>query len=68
MTIVLPLWFQTLDKLKRNARKMPCDVTTRWNSTFDMLVFALQYWKAIDDIASNKSANLCQYKLDDDEW
>ena len=62
------MWFQTLDKLKLDERKMPRDVTTRWNSTFDMLAFALQYRKAIDDIAGNKSTNLRQYELSDDEW
>jgi hypothetical protein len=33
-----------------------------------MLVFALQYRVAIDDITGNKSASLRQYELDDDEW
>jgi hypothetical protein len=40
----------------------------QWNSTFDMLNFALQYQSAIDDIAGNKTAALCNYELDDDEW
>ena len=67
-TIILPLWFQTLAKLKLEACKMPRDVSTRWNSTFDMLEFALQYREAVDDIAGNKTANLCQYELNDEEW
>ena len=67
-TIILPLWFQTLAKLKLEARKMPRDVLTWWNSTFDMLEFALQYREAVDDIAGNKTANLCQYELNDEEW
>jgi hypothetical protein len=67
-TIVLPLWFQTLEKLKLEGRKMPRDVATRWNSTFDMLAFALQYRAAIDDITGNKTASLRQYELSDEEW
>jgi phage-related protein len=67
-TIVLPLWFQTLKKLKLDERKMPHDVTTRWNSTFDMLVFTLQYRKAIDDITGNKTTSLCKYELSEEEW
>jgi hypothetical protein len=67
-TIILPLWFQTLEKLKLEAQKMPRDVSTRWNSTFNMLQFALQYRPAIDDIAGNKNTNLQQYELDGDEW
>lgn len=47
---------------------MPRDVATRWNSTFDMLTFALQYRIAIDEIAGNKVANLRQYELNDEEW
>jgi|SRR5882762_642802 len=67
-TIILPLWFQTLAKLKLEACKMPCDVSTQWNSMFDMLEFALQYREAVDDIAGNKTANLRQYELNDKEW
>lgn len=47
---------------------MPWDVVTRWNSMFDMLVFALEYRTAVDDIAGNKTANLQQYELTDEEW
>ena len=47
---------------------MPCEVSTWWNSTFDMLAFALQYRVAVDDIAGNKAANLRQYELSDEEW
>ena len=66
--IILPLWFQTLAKLKLEQRKMPHDVSTWWNSTFDMLAFALQYRVAVDDIAGNKAANLRQYELSDEWW
>jgi len=66
-TITLPLWYQTLAKLKLEACKMPHDVLTWWNSTFDMLTFALQYREAIDDIAGNKTANTHQYQLNDEE-
>ena len=47
---------------------MPGDVSMLWNSTFDMLVFALQYRVVVDDIAGNKAANLQQYELSDEEW
>ena len=47
---------------------MPRDVRTRWNSTYDMLRFALQYRAAIDDIAGNKLSNLHRYELGDEDW
>jgi hypothetical protein len=67
-TIVLPLWFQTLKKLKLAPHKMLRDVATRWNSTFDMLQFSLQYRVAVDDIAGNKTTNLRRYELSEEEW
>jgi hypothetical protein len=47
---------------------MPQDVTTRWNSTYDMLDFSVHHRSAIDDITGDKTANLHKYELDDDEW
>jgi len=49
-------------------RKMPRDVPTRWNSTYDMLDFALEYRAAIDDVTGSKTAGLRQYELNDEEW
>lgn len=57
-----------LDKLKLDKCKIPHDVVTQWNSTFDMLAFALQYRVAIDNIAGNKTVGICKYKLSDEEW
>ena len=47
---------------------MPRDVSTWWNLMFDMLEFVLQYREAVDDIAGNKTANLHQCELNDEEW
>jgi hypothetical protein len=33
-----------------------------------MLDFALQYWVAIDDVTSSKTAGLHRYELNDEEW
>jgi hypothetical protein len=45
---------------------MPRDVATRWNSTYDMLVFALEYRKAIDEISGDR--DMRKYELDNGEW
>ena len=47
---------------------MPHDVSTCWNSIFDMLVFALEYHVPIDEMISNQDLNLRKYELQDDEW
>jgi hypothetical protein len=47
-------------------RMMPRDVVTRWNSTYDMLVFALEYRQAIDEISGDREMR--KYELDDEEW
>lgn len=67
-TLLLPKWFSTLEDLKLDERTMPRDVSTRWNSTYDMLKFAIDYRKAIDRLTGDKNLGLRQYELDDDEW
>jgi len=65
-TIILPKWYATLDEL--NDRMMPRDVTTRWNSTYDMLEFAITYREALDVITGDRDMKLRQYEMDDEEW
>jgi hypothetical protein len=62
------MWFATLEKIGLDPAKMPRDVRTRWNSTHDLLSFALRYRAAVDDITGNKVANLRSYELSDGEW
>ena len=47
---------------------MPWDVSTRWNSTYDMLKFACTYREAIDKITDDRSMKLRDYELKDGEW
>jgi hypothetical protein len=47
---------------------MPRDVSTRWNSSYDMMDFSTQYRKAIDRMTGDKKAGLRAYELSDDEW
>jgi hypothetical protein len=47
---------------------MPRDVTTRWNSTYDMLNFAVKYKTAIKHVTSDLKNNLRNYELTDAEW
>jgi hypothetical protein len=47
---------------------MPRDVSTRWNSTFDMLRFAVEYREALDTITAERNMKLRDYELGRDEW
>lgn len=51
-----------------SVRLMPRDVSTRWNSTFDMLDFALLYCRAIDNITEDRKMDLRKYELSEFEW
>ena len=42
---------------------MPRDVSTRWNSTYDMIVFALEYCKAIAAMTADADNNLILIKV-----
>jgi hypothetical protein len=47
---------------------IPRDVRTRWNSTYDMLDFAIEYRDALDTITGDRDMNLRQYELSKDDW
>ena len=47
---------------------MPRDVTTRWNSTFDMLDFAISYRSALDTVTADRDMKLRQFELSEEDW
>ncbi|KAG2341486.1 hypothetical protein BDR05DRAFT_845595, partial [Suillus weaverae] len=49
-TILLPAWHTILLELQMLKMNMPRDVATCWNSTFDMLEYAIEHRKAIDAV------------------
>jgi hypothetical protein len=67
-TIILPRWYEIVKDFKLNERIMPRDVATRWNSTYDMLVFAVEYRKALDLITSERDMKLRSYEMTQEEW
>jgi hypothetical protein len=67
-TIALPAWHAACVAHGQPACILPCDVKTRWNLTYDMLIVAFKYCTVIDNVTGNKSLKLCQYELDDGEW
>ena len=67
-TLALPEWFKILDRLNLSPRMIPRDVKNRWNSTYDMLRFSVEYRVAIDELASNRRFGLRKYEMSKEEW
>jgi hypothetical protein len=68
MTILLPQWYKTLATHHLSHHMMPCDVSTWWNSTFDMLNFTLKYCPAIDMMTATQDFDLHKYELVPADW
>ena len=68
MTNLLPGWKACLKDLGLAIRIMPQDVSTWWNSTYDMLCFAIEYQKAIENMTSECKNDLWQFELIEDKW
>jgi hypothetical protein len=67
-TIILPQWYEVLESLSLEPRMMPCDVSTRWNSTYNMLEFAAKYHVALNIMTADCDMKLCKFELSKKEW
>ena len=67
-TIIFPQWYEVLESLSLMPHMMPCDVATRWNSTYDMLKFADEYHAALNVMTANCDMNLCKFELSKKKW
>jgi predicted Co/Zn/Cd cation transporter (cation efflux family) len=47
---------------------MPRDVSTRWNSTYDMVEFAAEYRAALDIMTADRDMKLRKFELSKKEW
>lgn len=47
---------------------MPRDVATRWNSTYDMLKFSIEYKAPINSMTQRLELGLREYEMGHDEW
>ena len=65
---MLPAWKSILKNLEMSERLLPRDVTTRWNSTFEMLDFAFAHQKALDLMTQDQANGLREYELSGEDW
>ncbi|THH12901.1 hypothetical protein EUX98_g9778, partial [Antrodiella citrinella] len=61
-----PAWRKICSDLKLPERMMPRDVATRWNSTFLMLKFAVEYREALEALTMDRDLRKCELELQ--EW
>ena len=47
---------------------MPRDVATQWNSTYEMLKFALDYKSIINTLTADRDLKLKKFELSDEDW
>jgi hypothetical protein len=66
-TLALPAWKRTCLTYKLPERLILRYVRTRWNSTLDILLFAVKYRGAVDAITAEKSLKLRKFELDEQE-
>ena len=57
-----------LSQLGAKQTLLPRDVATRWNSTLDMLEYALSHKEAVDRVTQSRDGGLRMYELSKDEW
>jgi hypothetical protein len=67
-TIHLPAWLKVLNELKMELTLLPRDVATRWNSMFDMLIYALGHKEAVNTTTQSRDLGLRSLELSDAEW
>lgn len=67
-TLLLPAWKNCVAKANLSERVIPRDVTTRWNSTYDMLSFVLEYRVAVDSFTAKRENDSRELELNDEEW
>jgi len=47
---------------------MLLNVATQWNSTFNLLEYALRHQKELDTVTQQRDLGLLKFKLGDHEW
>ncbi|KAJ7050238.1 hypothetical protein C8F01DRAFT_1001073, partial [Mycena amicta] len=67
-TRLLPKWKEVVSDCNLAKRHILRDVKTRWNSTYDMIAFVLEYRRAYKQFTTDESNGLTDYILSSAEW
>ncbi|KAG9308917.1 hypothetical protein JVU11DRAFT_11377 [Chiua virens] len=63
---LLPGWQQTLEDLEQMVTILSCNVTTCWNSMFDILDYAIGHHEAVDLMTQHRELGLHAFKQTDE--
>jgi hypothetical protein len=63
----LPAWRTACKAKKMAVQLLPHDVRTRWNSTYNMLVVAVQYKEVLNAVTADRNLPLRRYELSDSD-
>ena len=67
-TKLLPAWKAVCAEKDLPVRLLPRDVRTRWNSTYDMLNFAIEYQDVVNQMTMRPENGLRTYELTGEAW
>ena len=67
-TIILPKWYEVLESFSLNPCMMPRDVSTCWNSTYNMVESVNEYCAALDVMTADRDMKLHKFELSKKEW
>ncbi|KIK91972.1 hypothetical protein PAXRUDRAFT_42608, partial [Paxillus rubicundulus Ve08.2h10] len=67
-TKLLLAWQKILQEMKLKVTNMLRDVPTQWNSTYDMLEYALNHHEVVNSMSQNRVLGVRKFELDNREW
>jgi len=67
-TKLLPEWKRVLKELSLAEKLIVRDITTWWNSTYDMLNMNIEYWPGVDKMTEAHKNELHMYELGEEKW
>lgn len=62
------MWDAVCVEQDLKPRRMPRDVSTQWNSAFDMTDFAVSYHQVLKAMTDKQKLGLAGLAIDDSEW